>query len=538
MAILLGGYALPLLGLLRLQGPPMEEGFMLVFPERLLAGDVPHVDFLHLYGPGSLWVLAGAFEVFGTSLATERFVALATQLGIVFALFALALPWGRRVATLGGLVATLVVIPPNGLTALPWNGAVALGLVALAVGLPARRLDQRMAGRRLLAAGVLGGFALLYRPDLVVAITLGGAVAAWGLPRRQVLRLLGGLAIGVAPFLVHLARSGVGDAVRGMVLEPVFELRPGRRLPIPPPWDGYDSFLQQAGALREPPWPFPAPSSTNQIFLWCILTVVAAVFVAGVGAWAVRRDRSSYRARVLLAVGAFSVGLLPQALQRPDTTHFAWVSSVSLGFAAAAVAEVLRTHRPRWSGGRRGVLAGAVVVAVVLGVIPHFTARSYADITRQSFGRSGFGFDVNNDGRNFYLGSPEAADAAQAVVDDLDERSRPGERLFVGTVDLRFTPYSDAFLYFLLPELEPATRYIEMDPGVANAPDSGLADDVASADWLILSAAWVGWDEPNASRDPGPDEPNLVVRHDFCLIGEHGGLFELYERCDGPPRRP
>ena len=47
------------------QGPPMEEGFMLVFPERVLAGDIPNRDFLHLYGPGSLWVLAAIYKVFG-----------------------------------------------------------------------------------------------------------------------------------------------------------------------------------------------------------------------------------------------------------------------------------------------------------------------------------------------------------------------------------------------------------------------------------------------------------------------------------------
>src|SRR5688500_6420969 len=61
-------------GQLRNQGPPMEEGFMLVFPELLLEGKLPNRDFLHLYGPGSLWVLAGVFKVFGASLAAERVV--------------------------------------------------------------------------------------------------------------------------------------------------------------------------------------------------------------------------------------------------------------------------------------------------------------------------------------------------------------------------------------------------------------------------------------------------------------------------------
>ena len=50
--------ALPLPALWRSPGPPMEEGFMLVFPELVLRGEVPNRDFLHLYGPGGLWVLA------------------------------------------------------------------------------------------------------------------------------------------------------------------------------------------------------------------------------------------------------------------------------------------------------------------------------------------------------------------------------------------------------------------------------------------------------------------------------------------------
>ena len=50
---------------------------MLVFPERVLQGDIPNRDFLHLYGPGSLWALAGAFKVFGVSLLTERLFGLA-----------------------------------------------------------------------------------------------------------------------------------------------------------------------------------------------------------------------------------------------------------------------------------------------------------------------------------------------------------------------------------------------------------------------------------------------------------------------------
>ena len=73
--------AIPLRGLYRFTGGTMEEGFMLYFPERIARGDVPNVDFLHLYGPGSLHVLTGWYELFGHSLPAERTFGLLQHLG-------------------------------------------------------------------------------------------------------------------------------------------------------------------------------------------------------------------------------------------------------------------------------------------------------------------------------------------------------------------------------------------------------------------------------------------------------------------------
>src|SRR5207248_9488571 len=118
--------AVPLRGLLRAPGPPMEEGFMLVFPERVLKGDIPNRDFLHLYGPGSLWALAGAFKVFGVSLLTERVFALFQQLAIVAGVYLLARRWNRTLATVGAVVSALIIIP-FGSTALVCVGAAGIG---------------------------------------------------------------------------------------------------------------------------------------------------------------------------------------------------------------------------------------------------------------------------------------------------------------------------------------------------------------------------------------------------------------------------
>src|SRR5713226_1265660 len=147
-------FLVPLRGLLRSQGPPMEEGFMLVFPERVLNGDLPNRDFLHLYGPGSLWLLAGVFKTFGVSLTAERLVALLQQMGVVLGVYGLARYWSRAIALCCGLISLVIIVPSIGLTALGWVGGVALSVLGLLVALKARwATDERSAARFALGGG-------------------------------------------------------------------------------------------------------------------------------------------------------------------------------------------------------------------------------------------------------------------------------------------------------------------------------------------------------------------------------------------------
>jgi hypothetical protein len=519
-AVVLAVCALPLPALWRSPGPPMEEGFMLVFPELVLHGQVPNRDFLHLYGPGGLWVLAATFKAFGTLLQVERAVGFLQLLGVVSGVYAAVKPWGRWVAVAGATATAVIVVPPIGLTALAWVGAVALGLWSVVL---ARRTESRGA---LMGAGLLAGAALLYRPDLVVAVGLSGLVVFLGLrgsARRWA--YVGGAAVGVAPYLVHVAMAGPGNVVTGLVLEPVFDLRGGRTLPLPPSWSHFDGFLQRAGLLAEPPWPFPSPPSPAQLTLWLGLLLLANVVLVVGGVALLRREGADRR---LLAIALFSAGLLPQALQRADSTHLAWVSCVPFGLVGAALVVLVRNR----------VVAAALPLAVMLVVVPHFTWRTYVDDVAKSAGvRPIVSGEMRRGERVFYYGRPDAVVAVRDLLEAVDAVAEPGDSLFVGTGDLRKTPYSEAFLYHLLPELPPATRYIEMDPGVANAPDSGLADELAASDVVILSSVRDDWVEPNDSRDVGPAAPMDVLERDFCQVGSFGaglfgrGLYELYTRC-------
>jgi hypothetical protein len=531
VGVVLAAFALPLRGLLRANGAPMEEGFMLVFPDRVLHGAVPNKDFLYLYGPGSLWTLAGLFKVFGTSLLVERLVGLAQQLTVVFSVFALARRWGRAAALSCALASLFFLVPSIGLTALAWAGAVGLGLAALAVAAASRGGgDTNHASRLALVAGLLAGFALLYRIDLVVAIALSALALGWGAARAVRRRFGVGLALGVSPYLIHLATAGPGTVFRGMITDPLFKLRGGRHLPIPPSWHMLDSILERFGTLVAIRWPLPKPPAPGQLTIWFFLLLASVALIVVAGVTAVRRDRTSVRARVLLALAGFSVGILPQAVQRADSAHLDWVSCATMAFLPVAVLELVRARRPEWPTRAVATAAGGTFLAVLVFIIPNFTVRTYADFAVQTFGGHRVATQVTHRGRSWYTAFPKPA---VELLDAVERVSKPGQRLIVGPIDLRKTPYSEAFFYYLLPQLTPGTRYVEMDPGVANATDSGLADEVRHADVLILSDQWSTWNEPNDSRKFGPDAPNAVVRDQFCLVGSFGPHpdYRLYTRC-------
>lgn len=534
--------AVPLRGLFLATGSSMEEGFMLVFPERILAGDVPNVDFLHLYGPFSLHVLSGWYWLLGADLFTERLFGLLQHLGIIFGLFALARPWGHRLATVVAVTATLLVLTPIGLSALAWEGGVALALWSVVVGVRALHVGGRRRTVAAVAAGLLAGFALGYRPDLVLAL---GLAHGWlllraaptrasvdgdtGRPHRSAWGV--GLAVGLVPVLVHLVVAGIGPVWRGMFLEPVFDLRPGRALPRPPGWSQIDGALQAVaeGPADAPWWRLPSFSASQQLFIWFWLVVLVAVAVPALTWWR-RRHWRTPMSTTLMAAALLGLGMLPQALQRPDSTHLAWGSCVSIPLLVLVLADTRRLAR--YAELRRDVTVVAVALALFLVAFPFFTLRYYLLQTRVAVGHKEAGFEVSRDDRWFSFGNEPLQRSAQAMIDDLDRLSSPGERLLVGPADLSRTIYSDAIVYHLFPELVPATQYIEMDPGLADAPGSSLADDVASADWLVLTNYWTGWYEPNASSEFGSTEPNEVVARSFCLIGDYeDGLVLLYRRC-------
>jgi hypothetical protein len=73
-----------------------------------------------------------------------------------------------------------------------------------------------------------------------------------------------------------------------------------------------------------------------------------------------------------------------------------------------------------------------------------------------------------------------------------------------------------------------------MDPGLADRAGSGLAEEIADADLLVLTNIWTGWNEPNASDEHLSEEANQAFAGNFCLTQRYeDNLVLLFERCQG-----
>ena len=546
IAVVLAVIALPLRGLYRATGASMEEGFMLVFPNLVRQGKVPNVDFLHLYGPASLDTLALWYRIFGDTLESQRTFGLLQHLGVVFGIYTLCRVAGHVAAAGAAIVATFLIITPIGLSALAWHGALALGLWATVFGVRARCTGS--VGSLYLAGG-LGGLALGFRPDLAVAVGLALAWVVWArdpVPRcgpdpahgarGRLAYVALGAVIGLLPMWAHFVRAGVGPALDGMLVDPVVRLRGGRSLPRPPSWDRVDGALQAVAESLPPWWELPALGASKQLFLWFWAVTLAAVGVA-VLAWLLYKRHTGGERPVwftIVAGALFGLGILPQALQRPDSTHLAWVAVVSWAVLVAIITLVVRPRLANLPSGAPGLVGVAVLGLVMFVVCPFFTYRTYLLHTRVAVGDLPLPYEIVRGERRFWVGDPAVARGITAMMPELDARSDPGDRLFVGPGDLRRTVYADTYIYWLFSELEPATYYIEMDPGLADAADSGMADDIASADFVVLTNTWGGWTEPNESVELGSPEHNQAVADHFCLVGSYEtNHVLLYERCPG-----
>ena len=476
----------------------MDEGALLVYPEQILNGKLPYRDFETFYGPANPLVLSAVYFAAGPDVIVERAVGLAYRVVILLSIFLLVQRWSLILAaTATGLAGFLMM--PTALGAFAWVGAVAAVLSSLYLATAVE------SSRRVFWAGSLAGIALLFRPDFAPAVFISALpltlLMKWSIRWKYVM----GVAVGLFPYAVITLFAGPTQVLNNLFLYPVLYSSPGRRLPF---------FAADAYSIR----------------LFFVHAFAAAINIVA-GLVMTRRKPSDVSARLLLGLGLLGLGLTHQAVQRLDAGHAIPAALVSISVLPVSI--FLLCHRLRWLGNNqwRAIVASAITVAALLTIVPNLGAIMRDQAFASLNGNARYSVFVQSGDRSFPVGAPRHALEISEIVDRINSLATNGQRLFVGPADLRRTNYNDTFFYYLLPALQPATYFLEMNPLSANRPDSRLASDVGSADWLILCRQWDFWNEPNESSKFGSDAPMQVAREKFELCFETRA-YALYRKRD------
>jgi hypothetical protein len=216
------------------------------------------------------------------------------------------------------------------------------------------------------------------------------------------------------------------------------------------------------------------------------LLIPLAALIGGV--WLVRRD--SHPDLPLYLLGG--VALFLTEVPRMDTLHLVWATPILLVLGAVALERVPRA------------LALAVGLAVVALVWPTLSARA----TYLSEPRA----------RVSDVAAPVAtATDIQGTLDDIQQRTRPGEPIFV---------YPTSPLLYVLADRPNPSRFDHLNPGAANAQQiQGVIDDLQRANvrLVVVSDFWdAAW---------GPPGANAVledwINAHFTQVGKHGAYRVL-----------
>jgi len=407
-----------------------DEGILLEPAQRLSEGARPYVDFFGYMSPGSYWIQAALFRLFGMSLWVARLpviLGFALQSALVFWLV-------TRLASLRAATATVIafvgfqIADPAFLTAQHrWDSAtLALAGVCCAIA-----SEKKWA---LAASGALLALAAWCTPSVALVAIL---VAIWLLSSREHRYLFASFVAGAGAIVVAAIGSlWATHSLLGFFNQMLWLKQNYAAMNTMP----YGSVIGGYGALLEGPGgvealvrgllvsciALPAILPPLAIVLWSILMLRKNAFCLN-HAWEVV---------LLLSV---SVALVVSTYPRADMMHLAFVCALPYALAAAGLAQLL------------SVRAGAILAFAVIPFALLFSLNGFAG----SFSARRIPTPVG-----IVRAAPGVAPELQKLVSAI----HPGDGLFV-------YPYMPMD-YFITQAKNP-TRFAFVMPGMMTSTDEG-----------------------------------------------------------------
>ncbi len=477
-----------------------DEGIVVGAAWRVIMGQVPYFDFWHLHPPGTAWLLAGCFRIFGTSLAVERGLDAAVFAASAGLVFLLARDRAGRAVSVAA--ATLFALSPCQTTSLRPRD---LGLLFCVASFAACLVffDRPPRARWLVLAGTLAGASAWFKQDFAAAalgaLVLSVLVKSGAPPRERARNAFVAAASALAAFLplpaLLFLQGAAHEAWSQAIVFPATRFEEVRGLSV----TGFGAHAWDLLVRSAPAREILVTLTPLFVYVFAVAGLLLAVDLC--------RRRESRDGAVLLGLGL--LGLFLTARVRADGEHLLPPLAIALVLAAWWVAAPGERRLRTWHGGV-GALSACLLVLLAAAANPAEPESAFPPGTDEAFRARSRG--LTGADPDFLL---SAADVSRRTV--------PGESIFCGNSRHDVTSVNPALFYFAA-DRPNATRYDNLHPGVVTtlAVQEEIVRDLEAKHVRVV----VLWREPViAEASPSSGGSRLLdayLSREFQPAGVHG----------------
>jgi len=276
---------------------PLDEAFVLVGAEKILNGQIPHIDFSSEYSLGQISVLAALFKVFGVTVMTERVYDLVIKSLLSLSIFLIIRFLASNGTALVGWIMSLIWLQYSSLPAYPVYPSMLCIFISVYFLLSHMKEQKNY---YVILSALFIVLAILFRHDLggyaAIAITI--VLISRSIARVQswpplILFIASGVLAGLPVIIYYFMNNALGYLYNDLILLPL-------------------SMAEHQG------FPYPSLSRWNlpfYVFPLVLLTgaVSSILFII--------RKKNDMTAYAILLLSLIGISLFNQARWRSDMPH-------------------------------------------------------------------------------------------------------------------------------------------------------------------------------------------------------------------------
>jgi hypothetical protein len=491
-------YHMPIIGQ---ETNPYDEGIVVVAASRILAGQLPYLDFWSIYPPGQDWTTAFFFELFGTNFLVARILDIVTKALLSLVVYQLALELSGRVKI--ALMAWALSVLWIGFGNLPLYPVYAALIFAIAAIYLFQVYSRTSQSKFLLYCGFSTAITCLFRIDIgfYVSVALIITLGCYRYFFQQVflkpvlLLIVGGGVLGI-PLLVGLIQQvGFGNLVDQLIISPAKIIPQYRAIPYP-----------------------AAPRHDNFHFFVFPVTLALGLLLPPAQCWRHKNYTTNMLGISLVALTGLL--FLNQARVRSDDIHLLPAAIACVVITPSLMKLLIsESNNPRTLG-----LSISVCCLLMLPFVQ--PVRLKAD----SFHRGDY--NVWSKSAATSAGYATTGDSLQSVVSHIQCHTDSKDLIYVGAKDHDQFIANDVSIYFLA-QRQPATKYHELHPGITTteAIQWEIIQELTDSDVKLIVLTDRYWSEPNLSSENL--KVNILddfIRQQYALKISYGP-YEVWHRC-------